>query len=200
MTMYTNESPDKLIERLRESLVDIHEALDHGVSFAQLQDADFSDDPHFRAHCIRIAARKHLERAQGLQKNWRLSGSSSNSSIQVTVGNIVLRVHLAQDGQPPGSGHSISRRDFYRQAVLPLESGAGRITNLLLHYQVTSEQELVIHICQPIRDWGIGDPAELAWSRQIDIEELADGSLSFQPTESDDEIDLGERDEVDDTG
>ena len=177
-------SPDDIVQILEKPLRAVRAALDHGVSFAETLAAEHAPNPHFYAHCIRMVARESLEKLQN--DDWFLSGTSTNSSIQITQGLICFRVHMAQNGEPPHPGHSLARASFYEQETLQLNGGAAEpFSNLLLLYRITTQQGLVLELCKPMDAWRYGDPPILAWRRPVLFGTEDGEALRFQPAEGD---------------
>ena len=189
MNTFDQESPDAIVEFLDGSLRAVHAALDHGVSEAENLPPNLRRFPHHYASTIRTVARDSLENCE--RDGWELSGSSANSSIEFTKGNVVCRVHMSQNGQPPHPGHSGTRRAFYdrpSQLSLAFDTQVVQTVKLILHYRVTPHQELVLELCRPLRPWNYGDTAEVEWRRRIVIGPEFHDSLRFQPTDGDIEI------------
>jgi len=191
------QNPDELLAYLSAPIRAVHEALDRGVSEAELVLEGRKWDPHMYADLIRYEARCWLE--DQVTTAWQIDRTLANSGIQITRGPVVMRARMSQHGALPGPGRSYALQDFYRQHPLPLVIDGAVLTsnaNLVLAYTVNNDQTIGLCLCKPKSEALLGREAEFEWRKRVTIN--SGEGLTFTPS-ADQEIELGEAIEGRDT-
>jgi hypothetical protein len=189
--MFTLTDPPEILDYLAAPLRAMRDAFDDGASYASLTMEGRPRDPYLWAHLARYHAYHFLHDL--VASAWTLS-TLRNSGIQVAKGPLVVRAFKRLGGGPPHPGHSLARRDYYGQRLLPLlwegvqapESGA----NLLVDWDADpSTLQVSLALSKPEGVWRFQGKPKLEWRHYVDFAD--DGHPGFIPADEPlDDIDL----------
>jgi len=193
------DDPQDALRFLAHPLRSVHDALDDGVSFAELTLAALPRDPHLWSHLTRYHAWHYLH---GLgPQPWCLV-KLANSGIQIEYEPIVVRVLKRFGSGPPHPGASAARRGFYGQQSLPLAWGEITIpasgANLIIDWGVESQTRIALALSKPIGTWRYGGQPKLQWRCWVSFDD--EGQPGFVPSDGpsglEPDLDLSEFEDV----
>jgi hypothetical protein len=201
--MFTLDEPDDVLRFLASPIRAVREALDHGVSWADIILDGMPRDPHMWAHAVRFAAREQLGAGSDA---WTVR-DLANSGIEVVASPVVMRTMKAQAGGPPSPGHSRTRRAYWmQQGTLALDWDGTRepVTgaNLLLDWSLGSAREVFLSLSKPVSVWKYRGQPRVAWRRPVEFDDanvphfvVSDESVDVEPKFDLTEFETGDADE-----
>jgi hypothetical protein len=188
--MSTHGDPNPEGERLARLFDEPIMALWHGLDRGRAASDEFFEaydhrdfDPHMSAQIIRYEAQLSLVAAAADAQGWHLA-SLANGGIQVVRQDWTMRVFKAIGTNPPAPGHSIARREYWRQFYMPSLFNVGSDGGNLILYWMFGRNGLLLGLCKPRGIWKYRGSPRLAWRQPITYDPLH--GLRFESADEDD--------------
>jgi hypothetical protein len=169
-------SPEAVLEYLREPLSAIHLSMDDGVSFADGVVDDQPWNPHVWATLVRYRALNILNAVE--DKWWGLGRKLPNCGISLKAGPFTGRLLKAQGGDPPAPGRNLARRRYWSQyqqlsmPLSPMDSGIDPLVgaNLIIDWDVSADRRVLLALSKPAGIWKYQGNPDLEWRHPIVVE------------------------------